>query len=571
MTATQVLTQEIRQLLECDLGESALQLAELECKPRLTDRRLPSNERLHLLRAYCDCLDAQKQHRTSLRVITEFISGPVRGQLTADELEDVARDIASQRWRLGEHDLCLAQLRQIPRTHRTVKDVARMARCAALIRSPDATDLFSELLKRQPNASEALAYVNAHAENVKSDGNSYHDVVSLAKAQSMMQRLDYRGANDELSRLARRHPESAQIRAHQATCRYMLNDVSTAHALYERARVLDPSLMDQMGVYSCLLAASADAHAVYQLGNELLKVDQARAEGWVAMARYFLLSGETQEALAIAWRAQTLAPDFADAYYAEGVIQMASGSVEDALDVFTKAHQLGKSAHTYRAVVEALVQCGRYKEAFVHAREMAELLPRHASALAMVGVVLSHSPESSEKAMRLLEAAIELDKRCAEAVGALASLHVANGRLEDAVRVLEDHLPDMQTDDMYTRYADVLTLANELPKAAVNYTAALTINPQNERARVGMDRVDKLMHPNESGEFDEEEEDEERVEDPNGVGEPVDAAIEEDGMHHPHGHFLRNPDDAGASSPGMLEYDELGTDRGAGSSGGLFY
>ncbi|KAJ1786227.1 hypothetical protein LPJ59_005974 [Coemansia sp. RSA 2399] len=246
-----------------------------------------------------------------------------------------------------------------------------MARCAGLIRSPDASELFGELLKRQPNASEALAYVGkVHP----ADG--YHDVVSLATARRLAQSLDYRGAVDELSRLARRHPGSAPVRAYQATCRYMMNDVSAALALYERARTLDPGLMDQMGTYATLLASSTgDAHAVYRLGNELLKVDQGRAEGWVAMAQYFLLSGETQEALAIAWRAQTLSPSYACAYYTEGVIQLASGSVDDALDVFTKAHQLERNALTFRAVIESLVQCGRYKEAFVYAREMAELLP----------------------------------------------------------------------------------------------------------------------------------------------------------------------------------------------------
>ncbi|KAJ2861178.1 Anaphase promoting complex subunit 7, partial [Coemansia erecta] len=225
---------------------------------------------------------------------------------------------------------------------------------------------------------------------------------------------------------------------------------------------------------------------------------------------------------------------------------------------------LERSALTFRAVVESLVQCGRYKEAFVYAREMAELLPQHAGALAMVGMVLSHSPESSDKARRLLEAALDIDKRCAEAVGALASLHVADGRVEDAIRVVEKHLPHMQTDDMYTRYADVLTLANELPKAAVNYTAALTINPANERARAGLDRVDKLMHPTAAADLDDEEE------------EPVDDAGEaapddERGEGGRAVRYVDNPEDGLASSPAMLDYDELGADRGAGSSGGLFY
>ncbi|KAJ2523486.1 hypothetical protein H4217_000003 [Coemansia sp. RSA 1939] len=548
MTATQTLVHEIRQLLECELGESALALAELECKPLLSDQRVSASERLQLLRIYSDCLDKQKQHRTSLRVITEFISGPERSQLTSEELEEVARDIAQQRWQLGEHDLCLAQLRQIPRTHRSNRDVARMARCAALVRAPDARELHVELLRRQPNASEALAFVVASssaasavgaakeerarmaAAAASADGASYHDAVSLASALGLMQALDYRGANEELARLGRRHPRNALVRAHQATCRFMLDDVRAARALYERARMLDPTLVDQMGTYAALLASGSgadDMHAVYRLGNALLKTDQTRAEGWVAMARYFLLAGDTQEALAIAWRAQTLAPSLSDAYYTEGVIQMASGGTEDAVEVFAKAHQLGRSAHTFRALVDALVQCGRYKEAFVHAREMAEALPQHAGALATVGIVLSHSAESSDKARRLLEAAIALDCRCAEAVGALASLHVASGQTEDALRVLESHLPDIQTDDMYTRYADVLTLAGELPKAAANYATALAINPSNERARAGVDRVDALLHPGGSGAEEpdelEEHEEPEELHEPDASEAPMDT------------------------------------------------
>ncbi|KAJ2785632.1 hypothetical protein H4R18_000448 [Coemansia javaensis] len=506
---TQALVDEIQQLLDCDLAESALQLAELECRPQLLDKRVAAGERLALLRAYVRCLEALKQHQAALRTITEFISSPVRGQLASEDLEGVARDIAQVRWALGEHDLCLAQLRQIPRAHRTAKDVARMARCAAAVHSADAAELYAELLKRQPNAAEAYTYINSlrggagrgRRQLHPPAAGSYHDVASLAAARSMMLRLEYRAAAAEFQRLARRHRGSAQVVAQQATCHYMLGEARRAKALYEWAQSLDPSLMQEMGVYSGLLAAAGgdgDAGAVYQLGNHLLKTDQARPEGWVAMARYFLARGQTQEALAIAWKAQTLAPDYAEAHYAEGEIQMASGCAEEAADVFLRAHELAPSALTFRGVVDAHVQCGRYKEAFLYAKEAAELMPRHAGALAAVGIVLSHSAESHDKAARLLEAALETDPRCAEAVAALASLHVSTQRIDAAIALIEKHLPDNETDDMYTRYADVLTLANQLPKAAANYSAALSLNPDNERAKAGYDRVDRLLHPPDS-------------------------------------------------------------------------
>ncbi|KAI9506549.1 hypothetical protein BX070DRAFT_218080 [Coemansia spiralis] len=566
MSTTQVLLQEIQQLLDCDLGESALQIAELECKPRLSDKNVQPAERLSLLRAYCSCLNSLSQHKTSLRVITEFVSSPVRSQLSSDDLEDIARDIANARWRLSEYDLCLAQLRQIPKSHRTAKDLARMAKCAALIQSTDASDFYEELLKVRPNATEAYVYLNSlknSGKRVEPDASNYHDVVSFTAARSMMLKLDYRGAAEELNRLAWRHGDNAQIRACQATCHYMLNEQRLAKTLYQKARALDPSLVHEMGTYACLLATmSNDPYPVYQLGNELLKIDQARPEGWVAIARYFLMVGQTQEALAIIWRAQTLAPDYAEAYYVEGAIQVASECMEEALEVYLKAHELGRSALTYRGVVDAYVKCGKYKEAFLCAKELAELMPRHAGSLAMVGMVLSHSPESYDKAAKLLEAALDIDKHCTDAIAALASLYVANQQIAEAIGLLEKHLPNNQTDDMYTRYADVLTLANELPKAAVNYTTALTINPDNERAKVGFARVDKLMHPNALGSEDEDE-----------------AVVGEEHAEYDHGDAEGvGEDEIGYSEPGEMEgmssdmrdYDG-GGDLGSGGGNSQFY
>ncbi|KAJ2618117.1 Anaphase promoting complex subunit 7 [Coemansia sp. RSA 1365] len=499
---TQALLSEVQQLLDCDLSDSALQLAELECRPRLLDKSVPATERLSLLRTYSQCLAALKQYRSALRIITEFISTPVRSQLKPEDLEDMARDIANLRWKLNEHDLCLAQLRQIPRSHRTIKDLSRMARCAATIQSSDAPEFYAELLKRQPNASEAYTYLNSlrgsaggWGQQYIPDASSYHDVASLIAARSMMLRLEYQPAAAEFQRLGRRQRGNAQIMAQQATCYYMLNDTHKAQTLYELARSADPSLMQEMGVYSGLLASLNDAYAVYKLGNQLLKVDQARPEGWVAMARYFLISGQTQEALAIVWKAQTLAPDYAEAYYAEGAIQMESGCAEEAVEVYLKAHALTRNMFTYRGIVDAYVRCGKYKEAFIYAKELAELMPRHANALAAVGVVLSHSSESYDKAAKLLLAALDADSRCTEAISALASLYVSTQQIPAAIALIERYLSENESDDMYTRYADVLTLANELPKAAVNYTAALSLNPNNERAKVGYDRVDRLMNP----------------------------------------------------------------------------
>ncbi|ORX68512.1 TPR-like protein [Linderina pennispora] len=437
MATSRAITEAVEQLLDSDLCDSALQLAELECTPRLADPTLPIAERLQLLDTLSKSQQSNRHYRRALMTLTKFVSGPARAQLSRDQLEGVARDIANIRWQLKEYDMCLAQLRQIPTKHRRVQDIARMAKCAALVNSPDAADLHEALLEAQPNAA---------------DGNAYHDVKSLTVANSLVARLAYAEAIKEFQKMLRRHRDSAPLLAQQATCHYMLND---------KALLVDPSLMLEMGTYSDLLqSCDQDAYSVYQLGTELLKTDETRPEGWVAMARYLMMAGQMQEALAIVWKAQTLAPDSADAFYAEGAIQMASECPEEAAEAYLKAHSLRRSALTYRGIMDAYLQCGRYKDAFVVAKEAAELMPNHAGTLAMIGRVLSHSPESYDRAVALLKSALQIDRR--------SSLYGSTGQHSEAIAMMEKFLPENESDALYTVYADILTLANELPRAAGN-------------------------------------------------------------------------------------------------------
>ncbi|KAJ2788256.1 hypothetical protein GGI15_000061 [Coemansia interrupta] len=489
MNDAETLVAEIHELLSSDLGDSAQLLADLSCPPVLQDAHVPLTTRVTVLTAYTHVLTHQSQHRRALTVLTDFVSTPERTHLTGAQLEDIARLIAHARWHLGEHDMCLAQLRQIPRAHRRVTDIARMARCAALLHHrEDAEQLYAELLRLQPRATEALAYV---AQGAKADGSVKHGAAQMASARALVQGLQYGRAVEVLRRM---RPQP-QVTALLATCHMMLGQTRRAAELYRKARQMDPALLAEMPEYAELLASLGDRLDVYALGSDLLRIDQTRAAGWVAMARYFLCLGQLQEALALAWKAQGLEPSSSAAYSAEGAVQMALGAHDDACEAYLRAHMLARSAGTFQGLVDAHVRAGRFKEAFVYAKEMAELMPRCAPALAAVGLVLSHSPESAEKAQRLLQAALDIDPMCTQAIAALASLHVAAGAVDKAVELVEKYLPQNDTDDMYTRYADLLTLANELPQAAANYTTALTINPDNERARVGFDRVDKLMHP----------------------------------------------------------------------------
>ncbi|KAJ1676769.1 Anaphase promoting complex subunit 7, partial [Spiromyces aspiralis] len=182
-------------------------------------------------------------------------------------------------------------------------------------------------------------------------------------------------------------------------------------------------------------------------------------------------------------------------------------------------------------ILESYILLSRYKDAFVIAKEAAELMPKNANALTMVGVVLSHSPESYDKAVAILNTALSIDPRCTDAVAALVSLYVSNDKHDEAIALLEGTLPRNNTDAMHTRLADVLTLANQLPRAVVHYNNALT--------------VDRMLHP--------EHDDGDEVEEAD-VGDLDEEMDEEDMALNPHEAFFEGEEqqhiEGGDSSSG---------------------
>ncbi|KAJ2890582.1 hypothetical protein GGI21_006120, partial [Coemansia aciculifera] len=353
----------ISSLIDCDLGESALQLAELSCRPLLQDPSVAAAERLRLARSYAAALRAQQQPRAALRALADFAAS-ARGQLSAADVEGVARDLAALRWILGEADVCVAQLRQIPRAHRTAHDWARMARAAAALgHAAEAREFYAHVVKAQPNAAEALSFC---CESPGDVGESDAGLVALAGAAAMMRRLAYADAAAALRRVARRFPGlAARALAMQATCHFELGAAERARKMFAQAAAIDPPLVDGLAAYAGTLARLGDRLALYALGRRLLAGDAGRAEGWVAMARFLLLSGRVSEALAVAWKAQAASPRLPDAFLAEGEAQMAAGAPADAVAALERAHAIAPSAQTYAALVAALVAAGRVKDAFV--------------------------------------------------------------------------------------------------------------------------------------------------------------------------------------------------------------
>ncbi|KAL0457369.1 UNVERIFIED_CONTAM: Anaphase-promoting complex subunit [Sesamum latifolium] len=97
------------------------------------------------------------------------------------------------------------------------------------------------------------------------------------------------------------------------------------------------------------------------------------------------------------------------------------------------------------------------------------------------------------KAKKFYESALRLEPGFLGAALALAELHVMEGRNGDAVSLLERYLKDWADDSLHVKLAQVFAATNMLQDALSHYQAALRMNPQNEAAKKGLERLEKQM------------------------------------------------------------------------------
>lgn len=134
------------------------------------------------------------------------------------------------------------------------------------------------------------------------------------------------------------------------------------------------------------------------------------------------------------------------------------------------------------------------KEALHVAKEALKLTPHHPRALTFVGAVLQRAGEL-EKARKAFETALSKDAKSVEAILALCSVFCQQKKYSVALQHLERYLPYHNTDWMHTRIGDIYMLANgDLMKAHHHYQIALSINPDYEKAKEGVGKVENALN-----------------------------------------------------------------------------
>jgi len=260
-----------------------------------------------------------------------------------------------------------------------------------------------------------------------------------------------------------------------------------------QAREVDSDNLDMMDYYAVLLRHKGTSGSLNSLAHRLMMIDQRRPEAWIAVSLYSDLRGDREKALSLVDQALRCNPNHVLGYHIKGTLLLGMGRADHAMQAFLQANKLQKDIHSFKGLVDAFLALHKYKEALATAKEALSIMQRNPKAITLVGRVLAHLPDGSEKAKKAFLRALTIDPLSVDAALALADLYIAAGDYDRCIELLRESLKHHNYDFFHTKIAQVYTLNNVYDEALKYYHTAISINPNSSAAAAGLERLEKLM------------------------------------------------------------------------------
>nr|CAD1843506.1 unnamed protein product [Ananas comosus var. bracteatus] len=300
-------------------------------------------------------------------------------------------------------------------------------------------------------------------------------VQRYVEAQCCIASNDYKGGLDIFSELLQRFPNNVHILLETAKVEAIIGRNDEAIMNFEKVRFVDPYVLTYMDENICrplCIMERKDERRALSFAEKSLRTDDRHIAGYIM----------------------------------KGNLCMSLNRPDTAVTAFRGAQELRADLRSYQGLVRAYLALSKSKEALFTAREAMKVMHQSAKALKLVGDVHASNSSGREKARKFYESALRLEPGFLGAALALADLHVVEGRNKEAVSLLERYLRDWADDSLHVKLAQVFAATNMLSDALSHYQAALRINPQNEAAKKGLERLEKQMKGMDPDAPEEEEE-----------------------------------------------------------------
>jgi anaphase-promoting complex subunit 3 len=252
-----------------------------------------------------------------------------------------------------------------------------------------------------------------------------------------------------------------------------------AEKYYRRLRILAPTRLEDMEVYSTILWFLKRETDLSFLAHELVDSSWHSPQAWCALGNAWSLARDHEQALRCFKRATQLNPKFAYAFTLQGHEHVANEEYEKALTAYRQAISADRRHYNaYYGIGRVYEKLGNYDKAYTHFHSASVINPTNAVLICCIGNVLEKQRQPVQalqffsKATELAPNAAQTRYKKARALLALDQLEAAQKELE----ILKNLAPDEAT--VHFLLGKLYKSLDDKGSAVRHFTIALNLDPK---------------------------------------------------------------------------------------------
>jgi len=209
------------------------------------------------------------------------------------------------------------------------------------------------------------------------------------------------------------------------------------------------------------------------------------------MGYYCITTRKATRAMYFAQKALNYDNRNQEALLLKGTALLELKKTQDAIVHFREAIRIAPYRfEAHKGLVDCYISGHRNREAIACAGQACKQFT-NARSVTLYASVLAKEPFTLEKAKGYLEKALKLDINYLDAVYIMAEILEQQQQFDKAMEVLRNHLHKHSTSRLHEMLANMLAHTNDSQAALDEYNIALVMDPTNQRAREGLERVEK--------------------------------------------------------------------------------
>jgi anaphase-promoting complex subunit 3 len=277
----------------------------------------------------------------------------------------------------------------------------------------------------------------------------------------------------------RSHRDTPWVLAQMGKAQFEQANYPEAEKYFRRVRILAPTRLEDMEVYSTILWHLKSETDLSFLAHELVDSAWHSPQAWCALGNAWSLAREPEQALKCFKRATQLDPKFAYAYTLQGHEHVSNEEYDKALLAYRQAMSADRRHYNaYYGIGKVYEKLGNYDKAFSHYSTASAIHPTNAVLICCIGTVLEKQKQTVH-ALQFFSKATELAPKAALTRFKKARALLAMGQLEAAQRELMV-LKDLAPDDARVHFllGKLCKTMRDRKSAVRHFTIALSLDPK---------------------------------------------------------------------------------------------